>query len=33
MSSLSSNRTKPRVLRDVTVTPADLGQVSARAAE
>ena len=32
MSSLSSNRTKPRVLRDVTVTPADLGQVSARVA-
>jgi flagellar assembly protein FliH len=32
MSSLSSNRTKSRVLRDVTVTPADLGQVSARVA-
>jgi flagellar assembly protein FliH len=32
MSSLSSNRTKARVLRDVTVTPADLGQVSARVA-
>lgn len=32
MSSLSSNRTKPRVLRDVTVTPANLGQVSARVA-
>jgi flagellar assembly protein FliH len=32
MSSLSSNRTKTRVLRDVTVTPADLSQVSARVA-
>jgi flagellar assembly protein FliH len=32
MSSLSSNRTKGRVLRDVSVTPADLSQVSARVA-
>ena len=33
MSSLSRDRTKPRVLRDVTVvTPANLGQVSARVA-
>jgi len=33
MSSLSRDRTKPRVLRDVSVvTPADLGQVSARVA-
>jgi flagellar assembly protein FliH len=32
MSSLSNNRTRGRVLRDVSVTPADLGQVSARVA-
>jgi flagellar assembly protein FliH len=33
MSSLSRDHTKPRVLRDVTVvTPANLGQVSARVA-
>src|ERR1700690_2283754 len=33
MSSLSRDRAKARVLRDVTlVTPADLGQVSARVA-
>jgi flagellar assembly protein FliH len=33
MSSLSRDQTKPRVLRDVTVvTPANLGQVSARVA-
>src|SRR5512147_2697461 len=33
MSSSSRDQTKPRVLRDVTVvTPANLGQVSARVA-
>jgi flagellar assembly protein FliH len=32
MSSSSSSRTKTRILRDVTVTPADLSQVSARVA-